>query len=93
SSINYTPQEYAADVVYRIKSVCDAASVPHPLILSESGRAMVAYSSVLILDVLGTSKFEANPDMDAIQRAMDAECVPGPDGKAKGEVPQPVLDL
>jgi arginine decarboxylase len=83
SSINYSVQEYAADVVYRIKSVCDDAKVPHPMILSESGRAMVAYSSVLVMDVLGTSKFEAQPDMPAIEKAM----------KAEAEVPQPVLDL
>jgi len=87
SSINYTVSEYAADVVYRVKSVCDAAGVPHPMIISESGRAMVAYSSMLIVDVLGTSKFEANPDMAAIDAAMKAEVDRG------GEVPQPVLDL
>ncbi len=83
SSINYSVQEYAQDVVYRIKSVCDDAKVPHPTILSESGRAMVAYSSVLVMDVLGTSRFEAAPDMPAIEKAM----------KAEAEVPQPVLDL
>jgi len=87
SSINYTPQEYAADVVYRIKSVCDAAKVEHPMILSESGRAMVAYSSVLVMDVLGTSRFESSPDLDAIERTMAAEKAGG------GEVPQPVTDL
>jgi arginine decarboxylase len=83
SSINYTPQEYAADIVYRVKSVCDAAGVEHPRIISESGRAMVAYSSVLVLDVLGTSRFESNPDLAAIERAIAAEKEP----------PQPVLDL
>jgi arginine decarboxylase len=83
SSINYTVAEYASDVVYRIKSVCDSAKVPHPLILSESGRAMVAYSSVLVIDVLGTSRFESNPDIDAIEKTT----------KAEPEAPQPVLDL
>lgn len=58
SSINYSLQEYANDVVFRIKSVCDEAGVPHPHIISESGRAMVAYNSVLIFDVLGTSDFD-----------------------------------
>ena len=87
SSINYSIPEYAADVVYRIKSVCDDAGVPHPMILSESGRAMVAYSSVLVLDVVGTSRFESDPDMPAIEAAMAAE-----EG-AGGEVPQPVKDL
>jgi arginine decarboxylase len=83
SSINYSVAEYAADVVYRIKSVCDDAKVAHPQIISESGRAMVAYSSVLVMDVLGTSKFESTPDIGKIELAMRAE----------SEVPQPVADL
>ena len=41
SSTNYTLQEYANDVVFRVKSVCDDAGVPHPTIISESGRAVV----------------------------------------------------
>jgi arginine decarboxylase len=58
SSINYTMQEYANDVVFRIKSVCDECEVPHPTIISESGRALVAYHSVLVFDVLGTHNFD-----------------------------------
>ncbi len=58
SSTNYTLQEYANDVVFRIKAVCDEAGVPHPTIISESGRALVAYHSVLVFDVLGTSDFD-----------------------------------
>jgi arginine decarboxylase len=58
SSVNYTLQEYANDVVFRIRSVCDQAEVPHPEIISESGRAVVAYHSVLVFDVLGTSDFD-----------------------------------
>jgi arginine decarboxylase len=58
SSVNYTLQEYANDVVFRIKSVCDGAGVPHPTIISESGRAVVAYHSLLIFDVLGVSNFD-----------------------------------
>src|SRR5262249_46020351 len=58
SSVNYTLQEYANDVVFRIKEVCDEASVPHPTIISESGRAVVAYHSVLVFDVLGVSDFD-----------------------------------
>ncbi len=93
SSINYTVAEYAQDVVYRIKSVCDASEVAHPRIISESGRAMVAYSSVLIMDVLGTSRFESNPDLKAIQDAMEAEKNSGETSRGRGQVPQPVLDL
>src|SRR5216684_4027557 len=58
SSVNYTLQEYANDVVFRIKSVCDESGVPHPTIISESGRAVVAYHSVLVFDVLGVSNFD-----------------------------------
>jgi len=55
SSINYTPQEYANDIVYHLGQVCDDAQVPHPTIISESGRALVAHYSVLIFSVLGSS--------------------------------------
>ena len=58
SSINYGLQEYANDIVYHAKQVCDSAQVPHPTIISESGRAMVAYHSALIFNVLGTSRFD-----------------------------------
>jgi arginine decarboxylase len=55
SSANYTLQEYANDVVFHIQSVCDDARVAHPMIFSESGRAVVAYHSVLVFNVLGVS--------------------------------------
>jgi arginine decarboxylase len=58
--------------------------VPHPRILSESGRAMVAYSSVLIFDVLGKSKFASDPG----HRGDRRRCL-----QAEGEPPQPVIDL
>jgi arginine decarboxylase len=58
SSVNYTLQEYANDVIFRIKSVCDESGVPHPTIISESGRAVVAYHSLLVFDVLGVSNFD-----------------------------------
>ncbi|MBK7930294.1 MAG: biosynthetic arginine decarboxylase [Bryobacterales bacterium] len=57
SSVNYTLQEYANDVVYHIQQVCDEAEVPHPNIVSESGRAVAAYHSVLVFNVLGVSGF------------------------------------
>jgi len=71
SSMNYTLQEYANDVIYHVQTVCDEASVPHPTIVSESGRAVVAYHSVLVFNVLGVSGFgdekvptNANPDWE-----------------------------
>lgn len=57
SSVNYTLEEYARDVVYHIQSICDEGEVPHPNIISESGRAVVAYHSVLVFNVLGVSGF------------------------------------
>ena len=53
SSTNYTLQEYTNDVVYYIADVCNAEKVPHPDIISESGRAIVAHHSVLIVEVFG----------------------------------------
>src|SRR5258708_6950131 len=55
SSVNYTLQEYANDVVYHIQNVCDESGVAHPTIVSESGRAIAAYHSVLVFNVLGVS--------------------------------------
>jgi arginine decarboxylase len=83
SSMNYTLNEYASDVVYRIASVCNARDIPHPMIVSESGRAVAAYHSVLIFDALGSSaldKFRVTGD-----RAEDYN--------GAEELPQPVQDL
>ena len=77
SSVNYTLQEYANDIVYHVQSVCDEASVPHPTIISESGRAVVAYHSLLVFDVLGVSGF--------------GEQEPPPEVPADAE--QPLIDL
>ena len=57
SSVNYTLEEYARDVVYHIQSICDEAEVPHPHIITESGRAVAAYHSLLVFNVLGVSGF------------------------------------
>ncbi|MDB6027022.1 MAG: speA [Verrucomicrobiales bacterium] len=53
SSTNYTLQEYTNDIVYYIADICNAEKVPHPDIISESGRALVAHHSVLIVEVFG----------------------------------------
>jgi arginine decarboxylase len=55
SSMNYTIQEYANNVVYHVQSVCDEAEVPHPQLISESGRAIAAQHSVLVMDTLGVT--------------------------------------
>ncbi len=53
SSTNYTLQEYTNDIVYYIADVCNQEKVPHPDIVSESGRAIVAHHSVLVVEVFG----------------------------------------
>jgi arginine decarboxylase len=57
SSVNYTLEEYARDVVYHIQNICDEAEVAHPTIITESGRAVAAYHSMLVFNVLGVSGF------------------------------------
>ncbi len=53
SSMNYTVQEYASDVVWTTKDICTQEQVPMPHILSESGRAIVAFHQVVVTDVIG----------------------------------------
>jgi arginine decarboxylase len=77
SSVNYTLEEYANDVVYHLQTVCDEAKVPHPTIISESGRAIVAYHSVLVMNVLDVSE-------------LGDEYVPK---AATPEMEQPLIDL
>jgi arginine decarboxylase len=80
SSMNYSLVEYANDVVYRIASVCNARGVAHPMIISESGRAIAAHHSVLIFNVLGRS-------------ALDGFELTRQDLAPPRDAPQPVHDL
>jgi arginine decarboxylase len=68
SSTNYSTREYANDVVFHIAEICNQENVPHPQIISESGRAIVAHHSVLIVEVFGAiEKIRADsrvPDAD-----------------------------
>lgn len=56
SSVDYSLQEYANDVVWALKQVCDESGLPYPHIISESGRALVAHHAVLIVDVIGITR-------------------------------------
>lgn len=53
SSMNYTVTEYAADVVWNVKEICAQEQVPLPNLLSESGRAVVAYHQLVVVDIIG----------------------------------------
>ena len=66
SSKNYSTQEYANDVVAHIQEACDEAGVPHPDIVTEAGRAMVAHHSVLVFDVLGVNEMLSGKKPDPV---------------------------
>ena len=73
SSMNYSLEEYVRDIVYTVKEVCDSESVAHPTLVSESGRAIVAQHSVLIVETFG-----------AIEKASRQET---PTAKSVAEIP------
>lgn len=60
SSANYGLDEYAVDVVENVKNICDEVGVPHPVLVSESGRATVAHHSVLLFNVLDVTRMESH---------------------------------
>lgn len=69
SSTNYTVEEYAADVIYNVMDICDEEEVPHPDIVSESGRAIVAYHSLLVVEAFGAiEKTKAEYDLRVERR-------------------------
>lgn len=57
SSMNYTLQEYANDIVGGMMEVCDPEGIAHPILVTESGRATVAHHALLIVEVLGVGEF------------------------------------
>lgn len=80
SSTNYSLNEYARDIVYSIMEVCDSEKVPHPTIVSESGRAIVAHHSVLLVEAFGS--IEKSP------RDVEVEAVEG-----DPSIVQDIIDL
>jgi len=72
SSMNYDVAEYALDVVANIVEACDEAGISHPTIITEAGRSTVAYNSVLVFPVTGTSEFvPALPSEEPDEEADD----------------------
>ncbi len=64
SSMNYTVDEYARDVVWAIRTIADEQGIPHPDIISESGRAIVAHHAVLVAEVTEVAPVpDAVPDL------------------------------
>lgn len=61
SSVNYSIQEYVNDCIYTFVETADRYGIPHPNIITESGRSLAAHHSVLVIDVLETASL---PEMD-----------------------------
>ncbi len=66
SSVNYSLNEYARDIIYNIMEVCDLEHVPHPIVINESGRAVVSHHSLLVVEAFGHIK--KTPDLGKIKK-------------------------
>ena len=76
SSVNYSIQEYVNDCIYTFVDAADKNGLPHPNLITESGRSLAAHHSVLVIDVLETASLpempeEYEPDPDAHQLVKD----------------------
>lgn len=69
SSRNYSTEEYCSDIVEAVMSVMDTNGIEHPTIITESGRALVAYYSLLVFNVLDVTKFENGDVPEKISEA------------------------
>lgn len=76
NSRNYSTKEYCDDVVEEIMTICKEEQIPHPTILSESGRALVSYYSVLLMNILDTNIFY---DGNKVEEEMDPAVLPALD--------------
>lgn len=65
-SINYSIQEYANNIVYTLKEICEENELPHPHIITESGRAMVAHHAMLITNVIEVEHRVLNTDIEPV---------------------------
>jgi len=66
SSCNYSVAEYCSDIVEVISQVCDKAGIAHPDLISESGRAVVAYYSVLVFNILDVTRAQTSEEPPSV---------------------------
>src|SRR5437764_1297303 len=92
SSLNYSMAEYAADVVYTVQQICSNEGVPEPNLVSESGRALTAHHSCLLMNVFGHIEFGENgavheePSASPGPNAPPDAVAPVPDGTAQSPI-------
>ncbi len=72
SSMNYSEQEYANDVIFAAEQICTEAQVPAPDIITESGRSMTAYHSMLVFDVIGVDRDQVRHDPESVAESDHA---------------------
>ena len=63
SSRNYSIKEYVGDIIYGMQEICDAENVPHPNLVSESGRALTAHHSCVVTEIVGEIKPQSNQEV------------------------------
>jgi arginine decarboxylase len=80
ASMNYSLSEYCSDLIDVVMSVMDEEGIHHPTLISESGRAVSAHSSVLLFNILDTNRLVAQEDLD------DEDASPGANLKNLYEV-------
>jgi arginine decarboxylase len=61
SSRNYTLKEYCTDIIEAVMTSLEEDNIPHPIIITESGRALVAYYSILLFNILDVTRFQTGP--------------------------------
>jgi arginine decarboxylase len=76
TTINYTIEEYANDVVYRIQQVCDRLEIPHPIIFSESGRFLSAHYSFLITNIAAVNHLDIPDNLTLPEDIAEKEIQP-----------------
>ncbi|HET7825903.1 MAG TPA: biosynthetic arginine decarboxylase [Anaeromyxobacter sp.] len=73
SSVNYTMDEYVGDIIYNVQRVCMNEGVPEPHIVSESGRAVTAHHSCIVMNVFGHIEIGSPEEIAAASVAQPAE--------------------
>ncbi len=72
SSRNYTLKEYCTDIIEAVMTSLEDEKIPHPVIVTESGRALVAYYSILLFNILDVTQFQAEP----LPETLPEDCLP-----------------
>ena len=68
SSCNYSVAEYCTDIVEVVSQICDKAGVTHPCLVSESGRAVVSYYSVLVFNILDVTSAQTSDEAPPVPK-------------------------